>query len=113
MSTKEQLNVLSAQLDNAQDSVQDWRALPEDKQSIIMHNAWLALAIQLGNDKFKKMSNAVMHKGSNIVLSETGACGLVSTVIYTMVLYYEVKGCRPKLGAVSDADTSGKTSYLT
>ena len=45
-----------------------------------------------------------MHKGSDVVLSGTGACSLVSTVVYTTVLYYKVKGCRPKLGAVSNAD---------
>ena len=45
-----------------------------------------------------------MHIGNNVVLSGTGACSLVSAVVYTTVLYYEVKCCRPKLGAVSDAD---------
>ena len=45
-----------------------------------------------------------MHEGSNVVLGGTGAYGLVSTVVYTTVLYYKVKGCRPRLGAVSDAN---------
>ena len=52
----------------------------------------------------QKSNYNVVHEGSDIVLSGFGACGLVSTVVYTMVLYYKVKGCRPKLGAVSDAD---------
>ena len=52
----------------------------------------------------QKSNYNVVHKGSNIVLSGSGACGLVTTVVYTTMLYYKVKGCRPKLSAVSDAD---------
>ena len=45
-----------------------------------------------------------MHVGSNVVLSGLALAALVSTGIYTMYLYYEVRGVRPKLSVISSAN---------
>ncbi|KAG8700106.1 hypothetical protein FRC09_006172 [Ceratobasidium sp. 395] len=48
--------MLSSYLDNAANQLSNWRELPAEKQSALMHNAWLALALQIGKDKFQKLS---------------------------------------------------------
>lgn len=55
MSTEEQLNALSGYLDSATGSVGDWRNLPDDKQSELMHNAWFTLTTQFGEKEFQKL----------------------------------------------------------
>ena len=54
----------------------------------------------------EKSNYNVVHVGSNVVLSELALAALVSTGIYTMYLYYKVRGVRPKLVAVSYADAA-------
>ena len=43
----------------------------------------------------------VVHEGSDVVLSGSGACGLVSTGVYTTCYTTMVRGVRPKLIAIS------------
>lgn len=56
MSLDEQLNMLSNYLDDAASNMGDWRALPAEQQSALMHDAWLALAAQIGEAEFQKLS---------------------------------------------------------
>ncbi|KAG8709460.1 hypothetical protein FRC09_000664 [Ceratobasidium sp. 395] len=56
MSTETQLEMLSSYLDNAVSQLSNWRELPAEKQSAFMHDAWLALALQIGEDEFQKLS---------------------------------------------------------
>ena len=57
---------------------------------------------------FKKCQckKGVVHVGSDVVLSGLALAALVSTGSYTMYLYYEVRGIRPKLGAISSANAA-------
>ena len=48
--------------------------------------------------------HSVVHEGSDVVLSELALAALVSTGSYTKYLYYEVRGLRPKLVAISNAN---------
>ncbi|KEP45955.1 hypothetical protein V565_228100 [Rhizoctonia solani 123E] len=55
LSTEEQLYALSKYLDSAAESISDWRLLPNDQQAAIMHDAWFALAAQIGESEFQKL----------------------------------------------------------
>ncbi|EUC63774.1 hypothetical protein RSOL_428750, partial [Rhizoctonia solani AG-3 Rhs1AP] len=52
---QEQLYALSKYLDSAAESISDWRLLPNDQQAAIMHDAWFALAAQIGESEFQKL----------------------------------------------------------
>lgn len=56
MTLEEQLYALSVHLDSATSNVDGWRTLPAEQQSALMHDAWLALAIQIGDSEFQKLS---------------------------------------------------------
>lgn len=72
MSTEQQLHALSEYLDNAAGSVSDWRALPEDQQSMLMHDAWLALATQIGDEEFQKLDQNTQFEADFVAW--TGCC---------------------------------------
>ncbi|CUA69936.1 hypothetical protein RSOLAG22IIIB_08779 [Rhizoctonia solani] len=56
MTVDQQLYALTCYLDNAADSTDNWRALPSEQQAAMMHDAWLALAAQIGEAEFQKLS---------------------------------------------------------
>jgi hypothetical protein len=56
MSVEEQLHALSTYLDSATGGISEWRTLSADQQSVTMHDAWLVLALQMGEAEFKKLS---------------------------------------------------------
>ncbi|KAF8594292.1 hypothetical protein BDV93DRAFT_459295 [Ceratobasidium sp. AG-I] len=57
ISLEEQLQMLSDHLDDATSSMGDWRTLPPEQQSALMHDAWLVLAAQIGEAEFQKLSS--------------------------------------------------------
>ena len=56
ISPEEQLKMLSKYLDDATSDMGDWRMLPLEHQSALMHDAWLTLAAQIGEAEFQKLS---------------------------------------------------------
>jgi hypothetical protein len=88
MSVDEQLYALSTYLDSATGGISDWKTLPADQQSALMHDAWLVLALQMGDAEFKKLSpdmqfdvdflawaGCCMHKELNAVKGGVTAMG--------------------------------------
>ncbi|QRV88435.1 hypothetical protein RhiJN_16453 [Ceratobasidium sp. AG-Ba] len=55
MLVKEQLHALSTYLDQASNSTSDWRTMPSEQQAALMHDAWLALAYQIGEAEFQRL----------------------------------------------------------
>ncbi|CUA67986.1 Myosin-10 [Rhizoctonia solani] len=114
MSTEEQLNVLSTQLDNAQDSIQDWRALPEEEQSVLMHDAWLALAIQLGDEEFKKMSSESQFEAD--LIAWTGCCmhkelNAVKGGVSAMSSIWKAIGSKPPISLPNKLERMGLSEF--
>ncbi|EUC58491.1 hypothetical protein RSOL_260260 [Rhizoctonia solani AG-3 Rhs1AP] len=80
MTVAQQLDVLSKHLDTAANQMGNWRTLPTDEQATLMHDAWFAMAAQMGNAEFQKLnpdeqfevdflawSGCCMHKELNAV----------------------------------------------
>ncbi|KAJ1305890.1 hypothetical protein OPQ81_010610 [Rhizoctonia solani] len=80
MSVEEQLNMLTHHLDSSVSGVKDWRSLSPQHQDAVMHDAWFALAAQIGDEEFQKLSpdaqfdvdflawaGCCMHKELNVV----------------------------------------------
>ncbi|KAJ1306058.1 hypothetical protein OPQ81_010771 [Rhizoctonia solani] len=80
MSVEEQLNMLTHHLDSSVSGVKDWRSLSPQHQDTVMHDAWFALAAQIGDEEFQKLSpdaqfdvnflawaGCCMHKELNVV----------------------------------------------
>ncbi|CUA67556.1 Eukaryotic translation initiation factor 3 subunit A [Rhizoctonia solani] len=57
MTVDEQLYELTKYLDNATSTVDNWRTLPPDQQAVIMHDAWLALAAEIGEAEFRRLGS--------------------------------------------------------
>ncbi|EUC65941.1 hypothetical protein RSOL_503290 [Rhizoctonia solani AG-3 Rhs1AP] len=89
MSVEEQLNMLLRHLDNAVSGVKNWRSLSPEHQSAMMHDAWFALATQIGEEEFQKLNPEVqfdinflawtgccMHKELNVV--KGGVANMIS-----------------------------------
>lgn len=72
MSTEEQLQALSTHLEHACAHSESWDQLLLDQQSVLVHDAWLALALQLGQDDFQKLSNDQQYDIDVVVW--TGCC---------------------------------------
>lgn len=53
---EDQLKMLSALLDDATLSMSDWRMLPAEQQSALMHDAWLSLTARIGEEEYQKLS---------------------------------------------------------
>ncbi|KDN38969.1 hypothetical protein RSAG8_09126, partial [Rhizoctonia solani AG-8 WAC10335] len=80
MTVPQQLDALSRHLDTAANQICDWRTLPTDEQATLMHDAWFAMAAQMGEVEFQKLnpdeqfevdflawSGCCMHKELNAV----------------------------------------------
>ncbi|KAG8705918.1 hypothetical protein FRC09_002694 [Ceratobasidium sp. 395] len=72
MSTEEQLHLLSTYLDDATNSVGDWQTLPTEQQAALIHDAWFALASQIGEAQFQQLDPKL--QGEVDFLAWVGCC---------------------------------------
>ena len=88
MSKDDQIQALSAHLEQACNSVAGWDSLGSDNQGDLLHDAWRILAVQRGELEFKKLDQAMqddidffgrtgccMHKELNAVKGGVSAMG--------------------------------------
>ncbi|CUA76255.1 hypothetical protein RSOLAG22IIIB_12161 [Rhizoctonia solani] len=100
MSVEEQLAALTSHLDNATRSISDWRTLPSDKQAALMHDAWFALAIKIGEAEFQKLSEETQFDVD--FLAWAGCCmhkelNAVKGGVSQMALAWNTNGLTPPI----------------
>ncbi|KAJ1309410.1 hypothetical protein OPQ81_006187 [Rhizoctonia solani] len=111
MTVDQQLYALTSYLDNAAHTTEDWRTLPSEQQAAVMHDAWFALAAQIGNSEFQNLSpneqlevdflawaGCCMHKELNAV--KGGAS--------RMAIAWEELGLKPPITLLNKYESMGK-----
>ncbi|KAJ1299347.1 hypothetical protein OPQ81_002682 [Rhizoctonia solani] len=111
MTVDQQLYALTSYLDNAAHTTEDWRTLPSEQQAAVMHDAWFALAAQIGNSEFQNLSpneqlevdflawaGCCMHKELNAAKGGTSR----------MAITWEELGLKPPITLLNKYESMGK-----
>ncbi|KDN43886.1 hypothetical protein RSAG8_05879, partial [Rhizoctonia solani AG-8 WAC10335] len=116
MTVEAQLHELTDYLDNASKAVENWRMLPTEQQAAIMHDAWLALATQIGEAEFQNLS--LEEQFETDFLAWAGCCmhkelNAVKGGALRMGIAWEELGLKPPIALPNKYETTGQNKTTT